>query len=127
MVVGHLRCRSFILKLLYWRGGVLYPPGSLYKDVLNEELFMKLCPTADDIWFWSMAILNNTKIRVVHNNFSELIYINPEVEFGMKDGITLFNINMHKNDNQLRNVIHFYEERNILKTLLLDAKHSTIS
>lgn len=43
-------------------GGVLYPPGCLYKDVLNEELYMKLAPKADDFWFKAMAHLQGTKV-----------------------------------------------------------------
>lgn len=49
-------------------GGVLYPPHSLHPDVIKEEVFMKIAPKVDDIWFWAMAILNNTKIRIVNNN-----------------------------------------------------------
>lgn len=49
-------------------GGVLYPPNSLYKDACNKDLFMRLCPKADDIWLWAMAILNDTKIAVVEHN-----------------------------------------------------------
>lgn len=51
-------------------GGVLYPPNSLYKDVINEELFTSLCPNNDDIWFWFMAILNERKVCFVdgHND-----------------------------------------------------------
>lgn len=45
-------------------GGVLYPPKSLYKDVLDEEKFNKIVPTQDDIWFWGMAALKGTKIRL---------------------------------------------------------------
>ena len=43
-------------------GGVLYPPHSLSDEVFNEEAYLKLTPTVDDIWFWSMAILNNVKV-----------------------------------------------------------------
>lgn len=39
---------------------VLYPAGSLHKDVQNVELFTKLAPKADDLWFKAMAILNGT-------------------------------------------------------------------
>lgn len=39
-------------------GGVLYPPGSLADDVTDENLFTRLAPTADDIWFWSAAVRN---------------------------------------------------------------------
>lgn len=49
-------------------GGVLYPPHSLYGDVIDEDKFKKLAPTNDDIWFWFMAIINGVKINVVKNN-----------------------------------------------------------
>lgn len=48
--------------------GVLYPPDTFGPAVLNESLFMKLTPTADDIWFWLMAVSSGTKIQVVNNN-----------------------------------------------------------
>ena len=35
--------------------GVLYPPNSLYQDVCRDDLFMKLAPTNDDLWFWLMG------------------------------------------------------------------------
>jgi len=53
-------------------GGILYPPHALYKDVLKEELFMDLAPTADDVWFWAMAVLNGTKIAIVSNPIKHL-------------------------------------------------------
>jgi hypothetical protein len=37
-------------------GGVLYPPGSLHPDVLDETLYMRLAPRADDLWFKVMAV-----------------------------------------------------------------------
>lgn len=43
-------------------GGILYPPGSLYKDVLDETLYMKLAPKADDFWFKAMAHLQGTQV-----------------------------------------------------------------
>jgi hypothetical protein len=36
-------------------GGALYPPGSLHEDVARAELFLKLCPNADDVWLYWMA------------------------------------------------------------------------
>lgn len=49
-------------------GGVLYPPNSLNKDVLKREIFTQICPDGDDIWFWAMAVLNNTQIQLVKNS-----------------------------------------------------------
>lgn len=43
-------------------GGVLYPPHSLKKDMLDEKLFREIAPTTDDIWFWAAAVANNRKI-----------------------------------------------------------------
>lgn len=44
-------------------GGVLYPPGALHSDVVKKELYEKLAPRADDLWFKAMAFLQGTKIR----------------------------------------------------------------
>ncbi|MDR1560902.1 MAG: hypothetical protein LBS23_00925, partial [Holosporaceae bacterium] len=59
-------------------GGVLYPPNvnkSLANETtLNSRLFMDICPTADDIWMWGMAVLSGIKINAV-NNSDHLNYI----------------------------------------------------
>lgn len=44
-------------------GGVLYPPNSLFKDVTNSELYLKLAPRADDLWFKAMSYQNGTLTR----------------------------------------------------------------
>lgn len=77
-IVGHT-CRAIayaddgtLLPYKYWKyaapgacgrevlpigvGGVLYPPGSLHRDVLDEVLYMRLAPRADDLWFKVMAV-----------------------------------------------------------------------
>lgn len=59
-------CPAYLHKLV-GLGGVLYPPHSLHHDVLNEDLFLELARTNDDIWFWFMAIKNNYKILFVNN------------------------------------------------------------
>ena len=50
------------LNLMTGIGGVLYPPNSLNNKVMDYDLAAKLCPDADDLWFWAMAVLNKTKI-----------------------------------------------------------------
>ncbi len=40
--------------------GILYPPQSLSKITIDSELFLKLAPKADDLWFKAMALLNGT-------------------------------------------------------------------
>ncbi|MBN1498122.1 MAG: sulfotransferase [Spirochaetes bacterium] len=93
-------------------GGVLYPPRFYYKDLLNEELYLDLTPTADDIWFWAMAILNGRKIQVVDNNISQLVYINPAREYGLDQGLTLFRGNGYggQNDIQIQKILSYYPD-----------------
>lgn len=55
--------------------GSLYPPKSLHPDVMDEDAFMKLAPTSDDIWFWIQAIRNGFKVAVVDNNLYKLQYV----------------------------------------------------
>lgn len=40
--------------------GALYPPDSLSTTVLDRELFLKLAPKADDLWFKAMSLLRHT-------------------------------------------------------------------
>ena len=92
-------------------GGILYPPGVLYKDVLDEKTFVQAAPSADDLWFWAMAVLNNTQIKVIKNPINEITYTNPAREFGFSREKTLANSNINGgNDLQLNNIIKKYPE-----------------
>lgn len=84
-------------------GAVLYPPNCFHQDILNENLFMKLAYDADDIWFWTMAVLNGTKIGVVKNNLAET---NSYIE---NDNNALYIKNMdYGNDNVLKSMFEYY-------------------
>lgn len=87
-------------------GGVLYPPYVLNKDVFNIELFQKLAPMADDIWFWAMAVLNNTKINVIKNNYSKLSCIDGTQE----NCLWKTNVDESQNDEQMKNVLDYYPQ-----------------
>ncbi len=92
-------------------GGVLYPPNSLNENLCDVKQFTKLAPHGDDIWFWAMALLNNTKIFVAKNNIKQLTYINPERERGKTREFTLFSKNKQGgNDLQLKQVLGTYPE-----------------
>lgn len=56
-------------------GGTLFPPHSLHPEVLNQDLFSRICPTADDIWFHAMAVMNDTPILHVDTPKPEGYYI----------------------------------------------------
>lgn len=56
------RINSSFLNIQTGVGGVLYPPHSLKKELLDVSLFTKIAPTTDDIWFWAAAVANDTPI-----------------------------------------------------------------
>ena len=106
---------SFFNKVL-GAGGVLYPPDSLNKEVLNIEAAQKLAPTSDDIWFWGMAVLNHTKIRLIENGLKKHIYV-PHSQ----DGEALTKINDTGNEERpfyihLNSVINKYKLADILES-----------
>ena len=93
-------------------GSVLYPPHSLHEEVFNEEKFMTLAPTSDDIWFWLMGALNGYKVNVAKNNLDTLNYI-PNTQ-----AVGLTQINDHGEKLffvQLKNILDAYP---VLKDIL---------
>lgn len=88
--------------------GTLYPPQSLHKDVTNKDLFMKLAPQADDIWFWAMAVMAGTKHRLIDYGYSfyqiDLLYQK------LHRNSSLMSSNLHKdcNDVQIKSVMEHY-------------------
>lgn len=91
-------------------GGVLYPPHSLYKDVLNEEKFMHCAPRHDDAWFWAMAVLNGTQVNIINNNINSLTYVNPERELQFNGETTLWASNKNEGNSQISKIIENYPQ-----------------
>jgi hypothetical protein len=50
-------------------GGVLYPPNSLDPQVTDRDLFLRLCPHGDDLWFYWCARMAGTHYRKVGGRF----------------------------------------------------------
>ena len=94
-------------------GGILYPPNCFPSEVLRNDIYLKYAPTADDIWFWVMALLSNRKIRVVKNHIKTLSYIN------LIHHILQLRQNKicKQNDEQIKNLLKFYKN-NILQKII---------
>lgn len=90
-------------------GGVLYPPHIFSDEIFNQDVFMKLAPRADDVWFWAMAVINHVQVNVVDSGFY-LIYISPERDLGLNDEPTLWSLNKlaDGNDLQIAAVLKYY-------------------
>ena len=88
-------------------GGTLIRARDLYKDVLNLELVLKLCPQADDIWLNAMAKLGNCNYVKVEDG--------PILSILNKHDISLStsNLGQCKNDEQILAVVNHYASQNL--------------
>lgn len=105
--VKHIAKGSSLYNLPTGVDGILYPPGCFYEDVLNEELFLELCPYADDLWFKCMSMLRGVEVEVIsrlNNPRKEFVYIDSAAS------ISLSRINRDKklNDVQARKLFQKY-------------------
>lgn len=89
-------------------GGVLYPAHCFTSEVLNEQAFMRLCPHADDIWFYAMALLNNFPVTKVftHNPDGYDYYF---VEDAFNESLSNINVIGDGNDRQWKAVVEEYK------------------
>ena len=91
-------------------GGVMFPPGSLHPDTINQDLFMTLCPTADDIWLNAMCHLNGSRIKKIKcpTDFLPVMYLNNIT-------LEMTNNGQNQNDKQITDVINYYLESRKIK------------
>jgi len=92
-------------------GGILYPPKSLHKEVFNKEAFMDICPSADDVWFKAMGVMNNTQTYFTGMGEESLITIKK----AQKDSLWKVNVVENKNDIQIQQVFEKYNLNKYLK------------
>lgn len=89
-------------------GGTLYPPQSLSDEVSNEDVFTKICPTADDVWFYAMALLQGTAVIKVATRVPDGHPL--ELPASHIDALNSTNTNPKdcQNDKQIKAVFDYY-------------------
>lgn len=88
--------------------GVLYPVSAFDTEVLNKEVFLKQCPMADDIWFYVMAIKNNTLRTGIPYARIRTYNVDLFRQLMTKDRLHDKNVNDKQNDLQLKKVLQYY-------------------
>lgn len=89
--------------------GSLIPPNSYDKKILDYALAKNICSTTDDIWFWAMSVLNDTKTYVIENCMPWLTYVNPARDFNILNEKTLWSINsQNKNDINFERILDYF-------------------
>lgn len=77
-------------------GGVLYPPGTFDAEVLREDVFLDLCPYADDLWFFWLELVGGVKRRRIGKNHKFIAW--PSTQEG---GLLNDNLHLGRNDKQV--------------------------
>ena len=95
--------------------GVLYPAHTFDIEVMNAEVFTRLCPKADDIWLYVMGLRCKTEKRILtHSNITRY-HTDLLRQLMTKDRLTAINRFGGENDKQLAAVHDYYEERKNIK------------
>jgi hypothetical protein len=87
-------------------GGTLFPLYSLPSITKDKEVFMKICPLADDVWLNSMIRLNNRYVYMLEANKEVFL---PIINF---NNVTLASKNLDENlnDRQINDVRYYLKE-----------------
>lgn len=94
--------------------GVLYPPKSLDKEVMNEKVFMRLCENADDVWLKAMSLKAGTKVKKVNDGRdwkNRFLTISNTQENSLKRA----NWKADGNDEKISAVFEYYNIYSLLK------------
>jgi hypothetical protein len=84
-------------------GGVLYPPGCFHGDITRSDIFVTLCPYADDVWLFWMGLLGGCSYTVTD-------YGGEAITWPSSQGISLLkhNVTDGGNDAQIAAMIKAY-------------------
>jgi hypothetical protein len=99
--------------------GILYPPQCFHEDILREDLFLKLAPTADDVWFKAMSLLKGFACKRVS-------FGNKYIDIEEYQDIALYhnNIGNKMNDIQIKQVFDYYNLWEKLRNYYYDKKNN---
>ena len=89
--------------------GIIYPPHCYHEDMTNKELFLKLCPHADDVWFKAMTYLKGTLCEKIESPHYDSLFIPLDVE--SESSLQRINVVNGGNDKQIKKVFDYYQIR----------------
>ena len=89
-------------------GGVLYPPHSLKKEMMDVELFTELAPTTDDIWFWAAGVANGYPVIPVPFGHNKPKGLGKPRKLSLKT--VNFKSGIDRNSAALKNILEKYPE-----------------
>lgn len=89
-------------------GGVLYPSQVFDSEVLNESVFLSLCPKADDIWLYVMGLRCGADKRLLQDSRISYYQTDTLRQYLTSDRLTESNRFGGENDTQLKALLDHY-------------------
>lgn len=86
--------------------GIIYPPHCYHEDMTNKELFLKLCPHADDVWFKAMTYLKGTLCEKIDSSNYDSLFVPLDIE--EESSLQRINVTNGGNDRQIKAVFDYY-------------------
>ena len=85
--------------------GTIFSSDLLGADCLNRQVFMDICPTADDVWLRAMSLCKNVQVKKIQRY--SLVLLNTEND--RINPLGHINIFLQKNDVQIARVFKKYD------------------
>lgn len=104
--------------------GTIYPPGCLHPDIFDEEKFMTLAPTSDDIWFYVCALRNGYKVKALPTGRHRLTLIPGSQETALckvndAPGIGTFTTHLHNLTSHDSDVLELFRAEHQINSSIL--------
>lgn len=89
--------------------GTLFPVWLLDKEIFREDVFMKIAPTADDVWLNFIAWKSNMKVVLTKGVLGYMLPIHSSSDRGLflKNIVKKIEANECENDFQIRAVLEY--------------------
>ena len=84
-------------------GGILYSPDSLASEVIEEDLFMKLSPQADDVWLFWMGLRAGSRYAKASLSWTPIAWGDTQAS-----ALHVSNVTGCGNDSQIDDMVRFY-------------------
>ena len=88
-------------------GGTLFPAKNLTRDILLKDIFMTICPKADDLWLYTMVRISGMKVYLVDNHSCSIL----NVQIMHDQRLQTENCDDGQNDIQLNNILSYIHEK----------------
>lgn len=93
--------------------GVLYPPHIFDDEIFNSNVYKKICPFTDDLWFGVMALRGHINVLYVHDNtWAEARVVDNNDEFNPALSTAMHFSNDAKANEIFNSLVDYYHLEN---------------